>query len=155
MNDGDRLKLRRPVVAWSDGRGLALATTLAEQHRDLLPRRITNAQLAGLNGVVQAAESLEQVTDFAQHQGTRAARAGRLDVQGYWDAVREALGGLESEAAQLLTQAGLSAEEPAGKGKRTARAPAWLTLWLAQEFVQHLVARSLYIGQRIRPSKQR
>jgi len=146
MSDRDWHKLQRPVAIWSAGRGLDLATTLADQHRNLLPKRITTAQLSGLSSVVQAAESLEQVTDFAQHQGTRAARAGRLDVQGYWDAVREVLGDLESEAAQLLDKAGLLVEEAEDRGKRPPRAPSWLTLWLAQEFVQHLVTHSLYLG---------
>jgi hypothetical protein len=146
MNEEERLKLRRLVASWSDGRGLAQATTLADQHRYLLPKRITNAQLSGLNGVVQAAANLEQVTAFTQHQGERAARAGRLDVKGYWDALRQALEALEREAEDLATQAGLTLAPPPGKGKARSKAPEWLTLWLAQEFVQHLVAHSLYLS---------
>jgi hypothetical protein len=146
MNEEERLKLRRPVAAWSDGRGLAQATALADQHRYLLPKRITNAQLSGLNGVVQAATDLGQVTAFAQHQGERAARAGRLDVKGYWDALRQALEALEGEAGNLAAQAGMTLVPPSGKGKARPKAPEWLTLWLAQEFVQHLVAHSLYLG---------
>jgi len=146
MSDEDRLKLQLPMAAWSDGHGLNQATALVQKHRHLLPKRITNAQLSGLNGVVQAVDRLDQVMDFAQHQGMRAARAGRMDVKGYWDDLREALDTLEGEAVQLLAQAGLSVEEAEGNGKRSPRAPSWLTLWLAQEFVQHLVAHSLYLG---------
>jgi len=136
MNNRERLKLQRMVAIWSDGHGLAQATALAEKHRHLLPKRITNAQLSGLNGLVQAGSSLTQVMGFAQHQGGRAARAGRVDVKGYWDDLREALGRLEGEADRLLTQAGVPVEG----------LPSKLTLWLAQEFVQHLVAHSLYLG---------
>lgn len=146
MNEEERLKLRQYTAAWSDGDGLARATALADRFRDLLPRRITHAQLAGLNSVVQAAPGLGQVTAFVMHQADRAVRAGRLDVKEYWDALRQALEGLEGEAAQLAAQAGMAAPPAPGKGKRPAKGFGWLTIWLAQEFVQHLVAHSLYLG---------
>ena len=153
MNDEAQRKLQQPVAAWSDGQGLALATELVERHQNLLPKKITNAQLSGLNGVVRAVDEVDRVMDFAQHQGTRAELAGRTEVKDYWDDLRETLGGLEDEAAQLLSQTGVSVEVT-GKG---ARALAWLTLWLAQEFVQHLIAHSLYIGktQRSREASRR
>ena len=152
MKDVDRSRLRGSVAAWSDGRGFAQSTPLADQHRDLLPRRITNAQLSGLNGLVQAASSLRQVAAFAQHQAARAARSGRPDVKGYWDALRQTLEGLEREADDLAAQAGMLSAMPEAKGKPQTKAPDWLVLWLAQEFVQHLVVHSLYIGRKERSS---
>jgi hypothetical protein len=146
MNDADMMRTRRAMARWSDGPGTAHATTLAEQYRNLLPKRITNAQLSGLNGLVQAGRNLRQVTAFARHQRTRAARAGRLDVKDYWDALRQALEGLEIEAGSLAAQAGILSGPPAPAGKAQSKAPDWLTLWLAQEFVQHLVIHSLYLG---------
>lgn len=155
MNDEAWRKLQQPVAAWSDGPGMNLATALVERHQALLPRQITNAQLSGLNGVVQAVDDVNRVMAFAQHQGTRAALANKEEVQAYWDDLRDTLGRLEDEAARLLSQAGLSAEALPDKGKRPSRAPARLTLWLAQEFVQHLIVHSLYIGKKTQRSKKR
>lgn len=146
MNEGDRLKLRPLLVWWSDGRGYDLATALADEHAYLLPKRITNAQLSGLNSVVQAASHLGEVRAFAQHQAQRAARAARLDVEGYWRALQQALDKLESEASSLAAQGEIVPPAQPPKGKSSPKPPDWLALWLAQEFLQHLVAHSLYLG---------
>ena len=146
MNEQEQIKLRPLVAAWSDGVGLDQAMALAEQFRYLLPRRITNAQLSGLNGVVQAAANLGQVVEFAKHQGKRAESAGRLDVADYWEDLQKAFQRVEEEAVKLTVQAGITWEAPQGKKKFQPKALGKLSLWLAQEFVQHLVAHSLYLG---------
>lgn len=140
------------VAAWSDGRGQEEAVALAERHRHLLPRRITNAQLGGLQGVVQAATHLKQVREFTKHQGKRAATAGRLDVAGYWEELEKTLDRLEEEAEQLAAKAGITLVAPQGKKKTSPKPLASLALWLTHEFVQHLVAHSLYLGRREQPS---
>lgn len=147
----ERLKLRPVVVAWSDGRGADQARALADKYAYLLPGRITNAQLSGLNGLVQAATRLGQVSEFTQHQAQRAARAGRLDVRDYWDALGQALRVLEDEASRLAAQTGVELTSSPARGKGTPKALDWLALWLAQEFVQHLVAHSLYLGVSSKP----
>ncbi|MCI0401673.1 MAG: hypothetical protein L0Z68_10345 [Gammaproteobacteria bacterium] len=136
-----------PIVAtWSDEVGLVQAMALAEKFRYLLPRRITNAQLSGLNGVVQTAPDLGKVIDFTKHQGKRAESAGRLDVAGYWEELQKAFQRLQEEAAGLAVKAGLIVEVSTGKKSFHPGAPASLSLWLAQEFTQHLVVHSLYLG---------
>lgn len=146
--DEVRYKLWPLITAWSDNEGLARATALADRFRELLPRQITTAQLAGLNGVVQSAPDIGKVTSFATHQASRASRAGRLDVKDYWDALHETLGGFEQEITQLMAKAGVPMPpEPSRRQRRQQGNPLdRLALWLAQEFVQHLVAHSLYIG---------
>lgn len=152
MNDKalkSELTIRQRMAAWSDGDGQTAAIALAERHRHLLPKRITNAQLSGLNNVVWAAPDVARVRDFLTHQASRAERAGRLDVKGYWDDVAQTLVQLEATATQLAAEAGLTVEAPAGR-KGRSRAPAWVELSLAQAFVQHLVAHSLYLGAMVR-----
>lgn len=147
--DDARSKLQPWITAWSDGEGLTRAKALVDRFRALFPRQITNAQLAGLNSAVQVVPELGQVTAFAIHQASRAARAGRLEVKDYWDAVREMLEGLEYEAEQLAAQAGVIMPPVTGRRQRRKQTEefAWLGLGLAREFVQHLVAHSLYIGR--------
>jgi hypothetical protein len=136
------------VERWSGQQGFDKATELADEFRYLLPNRITNSQLSGLSRIVQAATTLGQITGFIQHQTTRAARAGRLDVKGYWEALQRALDGLQTEAADLTAvYLGAPMIQPPGKGKVRPKAPEWLTLWMAREFLQHLVTHSLYIGR--------
>jgi hypothetical protein len=79
-------------------------------------------------------------------------RAGRQDVRDYWDALRRALEALEGEAVNLAAQAGLLLAPP-GKRKARLRAPGWIILWLVREFVQHLVAHSLYLGEIVKEAK--
>lgn len=150
MSPEDRIRLRTIVAAWSDERGQEEALALAERHRHLLPRRITNAQLGGLQGVVQAATHLKQVREFTKHQGKRAAAAGRLDVAGYWEELEKTLDRLEEEAERLAVKAGITLDAPQSKKKTSPKPLASLALWLIYELVQHLVAHSLYLGMKDR-----
>lgn len=145
MSEAERAKLRPLIAAWSDGQGQNQATALADEYRDLVPRRITSAQLYGLQQVVHAAKNLEQVKKFIQHQGKRAKDAGRLDVAEYWDGLHRTIEGLGEQAVELAIQGGMVLETTQSKRKSASRVPAWLALWLAQDFVQHLVAHSLYV----------
>jgi len=142
VNDLDRaLKLRRRLAAWSDA-VQPQAADLAGGYRDLLAKRITNAQLAGLHNVVQVAPSFRQIKRFVAHQGDKAGRAGRNDVQDYWNAVGKALEGLRRDAEQIW------AEVPGGPPSGTPAGSQALDEWhcrLVREFVQHLVAHSLWV----------
>jgi hypothetical protein len=131
------LKRKQNIAAWSD-RWQAEAARFADSHRDLLPKRITNAQLYGLGNVVRSARRYADIERFIRHQADKAERAGKLDVQGYWNDLKDALGKLRSEAQALLKTLPL----PSGAGN-------WEDLdelhrELAGLYVQHLIAHSLY-----------
>ena len=74
------LTLRRLVAAWSD-QSRKDAAKFVDSRRDLLPRRITSAQLYGLINVVRSAHCFADIQQFVRHQGEKAERSGRLDVQ--------------------------------------------------------------------------
>ncbi len=134
------LLLRQQLAAWSD-RAQLEAATLADSYRDLLPRQITNTQLAGLQNIVQAAPSYGKIKRFVEHQGDKATRAGRDDVADYWKVVLKALNGLRREGEQLLDSV------PGGPPLNTREGKQLADEWhcrLAREFVQHLVAHSLW-----------
>jgi hypothetical protein len=131
------LKRKQSIAAWSD-RWQAEAARFADSHRDLLPKRITNAQLYGLGNVVRSARRYADIERFIRHQADKAERAGKLDVQEYWNDLKDALGKLRSEAQALLKTLPL----PSGAGN-------WEDLdelhrELAGLYVQHLIAHSLY-----------
>ena len=142
-----QLALRARIAAWSD-RQQKPAAALAERFRDLLGRRIGNAQLAGLNNIVLAAPSFENVKEFVKWQGVKAERAGRFDVKEYWDAVGETLNKLEDEAWKLASEAGLSVPPKGSKPKQLREALDWLYLRLGKEYVQHLVAHSIMLSHK-------
>ena len=142
-----RLALRRRVAAWSD-RKQKSAVALAEQYRDLLGgRHIGNAQLSGLNNVAQAAPSFDDVKKFVEHQGEKAERAGRFDVREYWGALGKALGELEGEAYTLAGEADWPLPLKGSKPRELKEVLNEVYLWLAREYVQHLVAHSIMIGK--------
>jgi hypothetical protein len=132
-----RLKRKQSIAAWSD-RWQAEAARFADGHRDLLPQRITNAQLYGLGNVVRSARRYADIERFIRHQAEKAERAGRLDVQGYWSDLKDALGKLRGEAQALLKTLPL----PAGMDHQEALDD--LHRELARLYVQHLIAHSLY-----------
>ena len=140
-----RLALRQHLAAWSDNAQKS-ASALAERHRDLLGRRIGNAQLSGLNNIAQSAPSFENVKEFARHQGEKAERAGRYDVKEYWDAVGKALEALEKEAWTFASNAGLVMPPKDSKPQVLTKALNEIYIMLAQEWVQHFVAHSLMIA---------
>lgn len=138
MSDLKYLLARKQKIAtWSD-RWQSEAARFADSHRDLLPRRITNAQLYGLGNVVRSARRYAEVEKFIKHQADKAGRAGRLDVQGYWNDLAADLGKLRSEAQALLKDLPL----PAGADSQEALDA--LHRELASLYVQHLIAHSLY-----------
>jgi hypothetical protein len=96
-----QLARRQKIAVWSD-RWQSEAARFADSHRDLLPRRITNTQLYGLGNVVRSARRYADIEKFIKHQAEKAGRAGRLDVQGYWNDLETALGKLRGEAQALL-----------------------------------------------------
>jgi hypothetical protein len=132
------LTLRRLVAAWSD-RIQGEAAKFADRRRDLLPRRITNSQLYGLTNVVRSARCFADIQRFVRHQGEKAERAGRLDVQDYWTEMEKVLGDLRADARQLQQQSGPLPAEADEKSTLDE-----LHRQLAGEFVQHLIAHSLY-----------
>lgn len=135
-----RLALRRRLAAWSDGIE-SKAVRLAEEHRDLLPRRITNAQLSGLENVVGPASTYQGIRAFLDNRADRANRAGRLDVAAYWNALTEALNALKGEAERV----GIAMFADFGDRQRKVAVDE-LHVRLVREYVQHLVAHSLYVG---------
>lgn len=142
-----RLRLGRLLASWSD-RIQINCSALAEQYRDLLGRRIGNAQFAGLNNIVQSAPSFGEVKKFVTHQGDKAERAGRYDVKEYWDAVEKGLTDLEEEAWKLASEAGLSVPPRDGKRNQITTALDDMYLLVAREWIQHLVAHSLMLAKR-------
>jgi hypothetical protein len=136
-----RISLRRRLAAWSDGIEPE-AVRLVEQYRDLLPKRITNAQLSGLENVVGQASSYQDIRAFLDNRATRADRAGRLDVAGYWKALTDALNGLKKEAEHLA--ADLVHSDITDRERKLAMDD--LHVRLVREYVQHLAAHSLYLG---------
>ncbi len=144
-----RLAFRQRLAVWSDS-AQKPTSALAERHRDLLGRRIGNAQLSGLNNIAQSAPSFENVKEFTRHQGEKAERAGRYDVKEYWDAIGKALEGLEKEAWAVASDAGLSVPPKNSSAKELKAALNDVYLMLAQEWVQHFVAHSLMAAQRER-----
>jgi len=138
MNDLEyRLMRKQQIAAWSD-RWQSDAARFADSHRDLLPRRITNAQLYGLGNVVRNARRYADIEKFVKRQAEKAGRAGRLDVQGYWSDLEAALGKLRGEAQVLLKNIPLPVE---ADSKQALDA---LHRELAGLYVQHLIAHSLY-----------
>ncbi len=135
------LVLRQRLAAWSD-RAQRDAVELAESYRDLLPRQITNAQLNGLQNIVLSAPSFSEIKRYVENQGNKASRAGRDDVADYWKAMLKTLNNLRSESEQLLGSV------PGGPPLTSAEGRQLADEWhrrLAREFVQHLVAHSLWV----------
>jgi len=130
------LKRKQRIAAWSD-RWQAEAARFADSHRDLLPKRITNAQLYGLGNVVRSARRYADIERFIGNQVEKAKRAGRLDVQGYWNDLKDVLGKLRGEAQALLKTLC-----PAGAGSQDNLDE--LHRELIRLYVQHLIAHSLY-----------
>jgi len=149
-----QLNLRRALARWSDGAQKS-ASVLVEEHRSVLGRQvgnkvegqhIGNAQLSGLNNIAQSAPSFEDVKQFARWQGEKAERAGRYDVKEYWDAIGKALEALEKEAWTVANDAGLPVPPKDSKPQVLKSALNEIYLMLAQEWVQHFVAHSLWIA---------
>lgn len=141
-----RVALRHRLAAWSDS-AQKNAVGLAEQYRDLLGRRIGNAQLSGLNNIVQSSPSIDDVKAFVAHQGEKAERAGRFDVKEYWEAVSKALESVENAAWTVASEAGRSVPAKGSKPKEMKAALEEVQLALAKEWVQHLVAHSLMVAR--------
>ncbi|MCZ7575152.1 MAG: hypothetical protein M5U01_41920 [Ardenticatenaceae bacterium] len=143
-----RVALRHKLAAWSDQRE-PHAVQLVEQSHDLLPKRITNAQLSGLENIVGQAPTYREIRAFLDNQATRANKGGRLDVAGYWNALAEVLSMLRREAEQLWSEVA-----PADLADRQRRAAIdELHVRLVREYVQHLVAHSLYLAGLSQPDR--
>lgn len=130
------LGLAHRLAVWSDGIQ-SRAEAFVEAHRDLLLRDVTPAQLHGLQNVVGAAPDARTIRSFAAHQAAKASNSGRAGVERYWNDLRRDLDSLRRDADILLTE-----------GTSTKPSEASLDLWhrrLMGEFVQHLVAHSLWL----------
>jgi hypothetical protein len=132
-----QLSRKQKIAVWSD-QWQPEAARFADRYRDLLPRRITNAQLYGLGNIVRSAQRYTEVEKFIKHQAEKARRASRLDVQGYWNDLETTLGKLRNEAQTLLKSLSL----PVAAESRQALDA--LHRELAGLYVQHLIAHSLY-----------
>jgi hypothetical protein len=128
------LTLRRQVAIWSD-QVQKEAAKFADAHRDLFPRPITTAQLYGLLNIVRSAHRFSEIQRFIQHQREKAERAGRPDVRGYWTELEKKLTSLKNKAKQLWQQT---------EGSNKPESLDELYCQLSIEFVQHLIAHSLY-----------
>lgn len=136
-----RLILRRRLAVWSDGI-VPQAVRFVEQYRDLLPRRITNSQLSGLENVVGQSTTYKEIRAFLDNRADRANRAGRLDVAAYWNALIEALNDLKDEAEQLGKTMCIGLDDRQRKALVDE-----LHVWLVREYVQHMVAHSLFVTE--------
>ncbi len=138
MSDiAQNLKTKHLLALWSD-RVQAQATKFADDHRALLPRRISNAQLYGLWNVVRAARRFSAIKTFVDHQIEKASRRGQSDVQDYWNSLGKEFDQLGGEASELLKQLSLPLEP-----ERRATADE-LHCDLIKLFVQAFVAQSVY-----------
>jgi len=132
-----QLERKQKIAAWSD-RWQAEAVRFADSYRYLFPKQITDAELYGLGNVVRSARRYADIERFFRHQAEKAEHAGRLDVQSYWNDLKDALGKLRSEAQALLK----TLPFPAGMDSREELDV--LHRELAGLYVQHLIAHSLY-----------
>lgn len=139
--------IRPALAAWSD-RMQNSAANLADKFRDLLGRQIGNAQLSGLNNIVQSAPSVDDIRKFVTHQGQKAERAERNDVKKYWDDLTDALSGLEADVWKLAAEANLPLPPPKSKPKAKRKTLGWLYIAMTREYIQHFVAHSLMIARR-------
>jgi len=88
--------------------------------------------------VVRSARRYADIERFIRHQAEKAERAERIDVQGYWNDLKDALGKLRSEAQALLK----TLPFPTGMDNREVLEA--LHRELVGLYVQHLIAHSLY-----------
>jgi hypothetical protein len=139
-----RQRLSRFVAAWSDA-AEAEAVTFVERYGDPLGREPGNAQLSGLGNLVESGHGLDEIQKFATHQGSKAESAGHYGSQEYWGALRRSLEGLKSDAWEIAHGAGLPVPDRDSKPKVLRAALDDLYRRLAREWVQHLVAHSIYL----------
>jgi hypothetical protein len=139
-----RLIPRLRLAAWSD-QAQKPAAQLADQFRDLLDRRIGNAQLSGLNNIVQSAPTFDEVENFIKHQAERAERAGRFEIKEYWNAIGQAIESLKGEGLKFANEAGMNIQPKTSKTKEIKTALNFIYLTLVREYVQHFVAHSLML----------
>lgn len=132
------LTLRKQMAIWSD-QAQKEAAKFADAHRDLFPRPITNAQLYGLLNMARSAHRFSEIQRFIQHQREKAERAGRPDMHGYWTDLDKALNSLKTETKQLWRQV-----EVLPPATNESVLLDELHRQLSIEFVQHLIAHSLY-----------
>lgn len=136
-------ELNQQICSWSDGPGYHQATHLAESNRHLLPKPVTNAQLNGLRNIAASASLFKNVMEFTKHQGEKAERRGDFELRDYWQAVGKVLEDLKTPAGELWLGVGGSTQNlPKGK-----TAPDELHLRLVREFIQHLLAHSLFVKE--------
>ena len=138
----EKLRLRRCVAAWSDQHQRE-ATDFLREFTGLIPKKIGNAQFAGLNNLAQAAQNMNTVRDFINHQGRKAERAGSDEKYSFWIKLKGQLEKLPKEAEDVAGRAQI-ALPPDAKNKglmidKIARV-------LLQEWVQHLVAESILLS---------
>lgn len=138
--------LRDQIDAWSD-QIQKHASDLAEQHRDLLPKSIGNAQLSGLSNIVASERYFEQVKKFTRHQGAKAEKKADRDVQAYWKAVGEALEQLANQVEEVIHVTGLALPPKENRPKEMKTFLNEQHLLLAREWVQHFVAQSLLLSR--------
>lgn len=131
--------LVRRLAVWSD-EVQKQAVALVDRHRDLIPKRITHAQLSGLQNTVRSAPNMQTIRRFLDHQAQRAGRTGRAEIQAWWQEVRKAMDGLGREVEELSSQPGGMV---ADRVEREA-----LHLQLVREYVQHLVAHCWLVGRK-------
>lgn len=141
-----RLALGRGLAQWSDHIQHS-ASTLAEQYSALLGRHLGNAQLSGLNNIVQSAPDFDEIAKFARNQGDKATRAGHDEIADYWRAVREAIERLTGDAWTLAEEAGLPVPAKESRPKELKAAINDIYLAVAREWVQHFVAHSLMLAR--------
>jgi len=121
---------------------------LAERFRDQLGYRsgmIGASQLSALNNHARSAPTFEKLKEFVAHQAEKAEKADKPKIKEYWTELKSKLIELENEAQNLAVEAGLPVPSKEGKPKQMREAMNWLYLWLGQEYIQHLVAHSLFI----------
>jgi len=137
--------LHRRLAAWSDGPGYRQACDLAEAYRHLLPKPVTPSQLHGLRNVVAAESDPSKVKGFTEHQARKAERRGDLELRDYWQAVGKALDELQRPVKELWAAIG---GDSLGLSKRPLKAAQdEIRMQLMRDFVQHLVAHSVYLKE--------
>jgi hypothetical protein len=130
MNEQILREVHRAIDRHSDPLFQA-AVWFVEQHS--LP---TPNQTNGLLNIVQCQDNIKGLTDFLQHQAGKSTTRDSV----FWSDLKREIEGLRKQAEEIQLQLDLNPENK--KIQREHRDE--ISLLLARDYVQHLVAHVLY-----------
>src|SRR5438128_1792759 len=133
MNRDQARSVRHEIDQNSDGL-FKSAVQLAERHRPL-----SSSQANGLMAVVNGEDNINTVlTNYIQRQGTKSTK--REEEKAFWSDLKKEMDGLRKQAEAILQNLGwMAADKKTQQDQRNQ-----IHLWLARDYVQHLVAHIIY-----------